>query len=218
SITMHQYESNLLFEILTGQFLTNKNFTKIKLWSPYEKEISMQRKGKVNFNGDPSLLLILWGRASILGYCFMHGALVFIEGMYVLFMGASGVGKTTLSRLAHKAGATLLTDENPYISCEDGIVNAHTTPWPGVIGPTIPFSGPLSAIFFLRHSKKNEARQLTTAEAVRSIIGGSRTFNWIPETIPKSIQLFDKAVKNIPVYDLGFLPDLNAISYIKSIL
>ena len=148
----------------------------------------------------------------------MHGALVFLDGMYILFMGDSGAGKTTLSNLVCQEGGTCLTDENPYISYKEGIVNAHTTPWPGVKGPVVPFSGPLAAIFFLRHSKKNEARQLTTKEASRSILNGSRTFNWIPETIPNSIQLFDKVVKNIPVYDLGFLPGSNVISFIKDIL
>lgn|GEM_PF-6273514 len=218
SLSMAHCDDRLLFEYQTGHFLTNKSFTQVTLWSPYESDISMQREGVVAFNGDPTLRLILWGRASLEGYCFMHGALVVIDGKHVLLMGDSGVGKSTLSRLACQQGATCLTDENPFIYWNGDYIEAYTTPWPGVSGSDALLSGPLAAVFFLRQTDKNEIRQLPMDEAVRCLLHNSRTFNWLPETIPDAIQLLDKVVRNVPVYDFGFLPHPSAVDFLKSAL
>jgi hypothetical protein len=215
SIKMSKYQGKMLFHYRTGQFLTNRDFTKIKLWSPYEAAISEQRCGRINFNGVPTLQLILWGRASLDRYCFMHGALVVIEDKYVLLMGDSGTGKTTFSKLAVEMGYTNLTDENPYLQLSQEDIYVHATPWPGSLGPPKPRKGPLAAVCVVRHLSKNEIKRLSLKQASRSLIHNSRTFNWLPETIPTAINILDHTVHKVPVYDFGFLPSKSAVETLR---
>jgi len=207
-----------LFRYPTGQFLTNHTFTSVKMWLPFERQMSIDHDGFANFNGDPPLRLVLWGRASIEGYCYMHGALIVLDGKYVLLVGQSGAGKTTLSKLACDRGATLLTEEDPFISCAEDEPWAFTSPWPGMRGPEVPFSGKLSAIFYLRHAERNTVRPLTIKESCHNLLKHSRTFNWLPQTIPSAIELFDKVAEKIPSYDFGFVPDSRAVEAIRDVI
>lgn len=215
SIKMSEYQEKMLFHYSTGQFLANRDFTDVKLWSPYEAVISKQRCGRINFNGVPTLQLILWGRASLEGFCFMHGSLIVIEDKYVLLMGDSGAGKTTLSKLAVEMGYTCLTDENPYLHLNQEDVFVHSTPWPGSLGPPKPRQGPLAAVCVVRHSSKNEIRKLSLKEAGRCLLHNSRTFNWLPETMPEAINVLDYVTREVPVYDFGFLPSKSAVNTLR---
>jgi len=145
----------------------------------------------------------------------MHGALVVIEDKYVLLMGDSGTGKTTLSKLAVEMGYTSLTDENPYLHLNKGNVSIHTTPWPGSLGPAKPRKGPLAAVCVVRHSSKNEIKKLSLKQASRSLLHNSRTFNWLPETIPTAINILDHTAHKVPVYDFGFLPSKSAVEALR---
>ncbi len=207
-----------LFRYLTGQFLTNHSFTDVRMWLPFERQMSIDHDGFVNFNGDPPLRLVLWGRASIEGYCYMHGALIVLDGKYILLVGQSGSGKTTLSNLACDCGASLLTEEDPFISCKDEDAWAFSSPWPGMRGPSVPFSGKLSAIFYLRHAAQNAVRPLTIEESCHSLLEHSRTFNWLPQTLPRAIELFDKVAEKVPSYDFGFVPDFSAVETLRDVI
>ncbi|MCP3899653.1 MAG: hypothetical protein GY707_08070 [Desulfobacteraceae bacterium] len=218
SISMEQHGNDYLFSFFTGQFQASKNFKKIKLWSPYENEMSIERDGFLNYSGDPTLRLIAWGRAAIENYSYLHGALVVIEKKYILLMGDSGVGKTTLSNLACECGATCLTEENPFLSWKNNKPYVHSSPWPGIKGPDKPVSNILSAIFFLRHASQNQLTSLGLEEKCRRLLHNTRTFNWLPETIPASIELIDKVAKNVPAFDFGFIPDQSAVHDIIKVL
>ena len=219
SLTAHPFSSEgYLFKYLTGQFLANKDFTQVKLWLPFERQMSIDHDGFENFSGDPSLRLILWARSSLEGYCYMHGALIVLDGKYVLLIGPSGSGKTTLSNLACDSGASLLTEEDPFISCKQDELHAYASPWPGMRGPEAPHSGKLTAIFYLRHAEQNSVRPLATQESCHNLLKHSRTFNWLPQTLPMAIELFDKVAKRIPSYDFGFVPDFSAINSIQEFI
>ncbi len=207
-----------LFRYYTGQFLANHDFTNVKLWVPFERQMSVDHDGYANFSGDPPLRLILWARSSIEGYCYMHGALIVLDGKYILLIGQSGSGKTTLSNLACDCGASLLTEEDPFLSWKKDEPYALASPWPGRRGPDVAFSGKLTAIFYLRHARQNEVRSLTTNESCHNLLQHSRTFNWLPRTLPLAVELFDKVAQKTPSYDFGFVPDARAVETIRDLI
>lgn len=214
SVSMVETEEGFLFSYFTGQFFTDKLFRNVKVWSPFEREMSIERDGFANFNGDPTLRLIVWGRASLEKICYLHGSLIVLNNKRILCMGASGVGKTTLSNLACEAGATCLTEEDPFLSRYEDSVMAHASPWPGMKGPVAPFSGTLDAVYFLRHAPQNRLSLLDFKEKFTRLLSNSRTFNWLPQTIPGSIDLLSHVASTIPAYDFGFVPDRTAVQAI----
>lgn len=202
----------VLFSCHTGQFVAFKRFSRILLWAPYEEEIYDE------YDGYPLLQIILWGRISHTGGCYMHGALVVIEGHYVLLLGDSGVGKTTLSNLVAEAGYTSLTEENPFLTWKQDVPWAHATPWYGILGPKKPVSGPLSAIFFLRHANRNAIRKMSPQAAGRCLLSNARMFSWLPATIPGAVELLNKTIDSVPVYDFGFVPGPGAVNQLLDVL
>ena len=211
-------EDEILFRYLTGQLLSNTDFTNVNLWLPFERRMSLEHDGYVHYNGDPSLRLVVWARGSREGYCYMHGALVVLDGNYILLAGSSGSGKTTLSGLVRDQGGTCLTEEDPFISCLDEVVEAHTTPWPGMSGPPAPFSGKLHSVFYLRHGERNDIRLLSSRESSQQLLEHSRTFNWLPDMLPAAMDLFNHVALTVPCYDFGFVPDQTAVEAMRRTL
>jgi hypothetical protein len=218
SISMAVCREGLLFSFFTGQFLASNNFRKIQLWSPFERRMSIDRDGYANYNGDPTLRLILWGRASFEHFSYVHASLVVLDNKYILFMGASGTGKSTLADCVCSVGGTCLTDENPFVSWYQDTPFTYGTPWSKLDNQFISASGPLAAIFFLRHAPKNNLRKLGFKEKTRNLLHNTRPFNWLPETIPANIALIDKIAGIVPAYDFGFVPDHSAIDTIRNVL
>ncbi len=212
---MSRQGENLLFTCPIGQFLANHDFTRIWLWSPYDSSICVDEG---EYDGYPFLELILWGRLSLIGACFLHGAIVVVDGRYVLLLGDSGVGKSTLSGLAVQKGFTRLTDENPFLTWQQDGPWVHPAPWPGITGASAPACGPLDAIFFLRHAPENSLQRLPLPDAARRLLGNARMFNWLPATIPAAVELLDKTLSRVPVYDFGFVPEMSAIEAIREVL
>lgn len=171
------------------------------------------------FVGRPWLLLALWGHLAGRGGAYLHGSLCVLDGLYVLFLGDSGVGKSTLSTLVLEAGGACLTDENPFVTRDaDGRPRAHATPWPGPRGPEVPLSGALDAVFFLRHAPADEARELSGAEAGRRLLANARYFHWDPATIPATVETLDGITLEVPAFDLGFVPRPSAVETVRSAL
>ena len=63
----------------------------------------------------------------------IHSSCIVYRGKAVLFLGASGTGKSTHTRLwlENIEGSTLLNDDSPFVRVEDGKVWAYGSPWSG---------------------------------------------------------------------------------------
>lgn len=165
------------------------------------------------------LMLALWGYLTLRGGAYLHGSICVVDGRYLLFLGDSGVGKSTLSRLVLAAGGSCLTDENPLVTLDaDGHPLAHATPVPGVRGPDVPLSGRLDAIFFLRHAPANDCRRLLPSEAGRRLLRNARFFHWLPATRPETMRILDAIARIVVCHDFGFVPEPSAVAVVRETL
>jgi hypothetical protein len=124
-----------------------------------------------------------------------------------LFAGVSGVGKTTMARLA-PADVHLLTDEMSYVRKEAGVYRAHGTPFAGDLArPGENLNAPLAAIYLLRQGKENRIEELSQADAVRGLMANILFFAHDPDLVHAVFEAAIDIAATVPIRRLTFLPD-----------
>lgn len=141
------------------------------------------------------------------GSFLMHAASAVRNGRAFLFAGASGAGKTTISRLAPK-DAVLLTDEISYVRRnEDGYL-AFGTPFAGELAKSGEnMSAPIAAVYLLAKGPENRIEPVGAADAGRALLESILFFAQEPELVKSVFQAACEFVCRVPIYRLTFVPD-----------
>lgn len=123
----------------------------------------------------------------------IHASSVAIGHQGCAFIGPSGIGKSTHSRLwlEHVPGTRLLNDDQPVLRCQpDGTVCIYGSPWSGKTECFRNEGVELKSLFFMQQSQENEITRLTPIETFQrlmkatSIIGRDTvTFKGISHTL-----------------------------------
>ncbi len=196
-------------------YYTGDKGVELLLWSNTE-ERRLWLRGDLNTR---MLRFAMWtgyglmtaGRSTIA----IHSSCIVADGRAVLFLGESGTGKSTHTRLwrEHIEGATLLNDDSPIIRIDDnGQAWAYGSPWSGKTACYRAERFPLAACVRLSQAKENTIRRLTTIQAYAAIHPSC------PPEFAYDKQLYDNGIANtmerilttVPVYHLGCLPDCDA--------
>jgi hypothetical protein len=137
----------------------------------------------------------------------MHASSAVCKGRAVLFSGVSGVGKTTMSRLA-PPDVQLLTDEMSFVRREENGYFAFGTPFAGDLAkPGDNIRAPLRSIYLLRQGPENRIEELPMAERVRGILANTLFFAQDPELVQAVFASAVDLAAKVPVRRLTFLPD-----------
>ena len=137
----------------------------------------------------------LWNRM------LLHGAVLEYDGKAYAFLGRSGTGKSTHTRLwkKHLGSPKMINGDKPILEyIHDGFL-AHGTPWRGKEAWGERTSAPLCGLCFLEQSKENSIRKLTPSET------SSRLFGQIllpedEESVISTLELTDKLIATVPSY------------------
>ena len=137
-------------------------------------------------------------------------------GKGYLFVGHSGAGKTTLTRLWQKReGAKVLSDDRIILRKVNDCIWMYGTPWHGEAEISCAGEARLSHIFFLRHGRKNElVFQKRAGAAARLFACGFPPF-YSPSGIDFTLSFYDEVTKKIPCSELRFFPDDRVIDFIR---
>ena len=122
-----------------------------------------------------SLLRIVFSQAVLLhGGVSIHASAVCLEGRAYLFLGKSGTGKSTHSRLWLESfpGSFLLNDDNPVLRVKDGTVVAYGTPWSGKTPCYQNLSCPVGGMARLRQAPVNRFTLRQGVEAFTAVYPG----------------------------------------------
>ena len=215
--------SSYIFKRKNEVLLTTKSFSVCRNWNSSVDYLSEQNP-VLGRSGWP--LLAIWGYLSLSGQgLLLHGSFVKIRGRNFLLLGHSGAGKSTLSRLVTDAGGLCLTDENPFVRILAGQPRVYGSPWYSCydiartkIEHGEENSAHLDGVFILHHAPQNILNLYTKAEAATALLAHTRTFNWIPETIPMAFDLLDHLIRCTDIYSFGFAPDNSAVHYLLDAL
>lgn len=131
----------------------------------------------------------------------LHSCVVSYDGKGYAFLGKSGTGKSTHSRLWLKylPESFIVNGDKPILSLEGDVIYAHGTPWMGKEGLGCNAKVPLAGLCFLRQAKQNKLKKLSTSEAVH-LLFGQILLPQEEQNAVKTLELADQILQNVPAY------------------
>ena len=103
----------------------------------------------------------------------VHASAVAVQEQGCIFVGPSGIGKSTHSRLwlQHIPGARLLNDDQPVLRLHpDGTVMLYGSPWSGKTSCYHNEGVRLKAIFFMQQALENRLTRLSGIETFQQLL------------------------------------------------
>lgn len=158
----------------------------------------------------PMGTLILYYLAIYNNAIFLHGCGLQIDTNCYIFTGVSGVGKTTISKLFKNSN--VINDDRLLIFKNNNKYIIHNSPmFPG----DRPASAKLDKIFLIRHASKNYHNKLEGVEAIGRLYALTIQHNFDRYSLDKNLEFVKNLAAEIPIFELGFIPDTSIVNYIN---
>lgn len=177
-----------------------------------EKEVMM--------NGDWSISLYhyaMWIGLGLmvapLGTVGIHSSCIVYRDKAVLFLGESGTGKSTHTRLwqEHIEGAHLLNDDSPFLRVEEGKIWAYGSPWSGKTPCYKQQRYELVGCIRLSQAPYNKIEKLSILQAYGAIHPSCPPAFAYDRALYAHISSFlNSLLSTVPCYHLACLPDREA--------
>ena len=167
----------------------------------------------VKFAIDNAAMLLFAFATAKLGALEMHASVTVKDDKGFLFLGKSGTGKSTHSRLWQEAfeDARLLNDDNPILRLlPNGEVRVYGSPWSGKTPCYINKDVPVGSIVKLSQAPQNEIRPLKLPEAYAYMLSSCSGLKIEPEMMDALYATIAGIIQAIQVYHLDCLPDTDA--------
>ena len=190
---------------------------------PKGSPLSIWKKDGSNiiyFNGQlmPRLvrfaLWIAYGLATLpLQTIAIHTSVIQYKGRTVLFLGESGTGKSTHTRLWREniEGAVLLNDDSPMLRIIDGKPWMFGSPWSGKTPCYKTESYPLAACVRLSQAPHNKIRRLSIPQGYAAIHPSCPPDFAYDDTLYDHISnTISDVLSQVPMFHLECLPDADA--------
>ena len=164
------------------------------------------------FQISTALMMLYTYATAPLDTLLMHASVVRYAGKANLFLGVSGTGKSTHSRLwlSHIDGCDLVNDDNPVLRVEEGVLYVYGSPWSGKTPCYRNLRVPVRAIIRLEQAPRNEIRRLSGLQAYASILSGASSIRWERTLMDRMTATVEKASNLAACWHLDCLPDPEA--------
>lgn len=167
---------------------------------------------------DVSLLTFaLWMAFNLIGCrrhsLSIHSSCIVFRGKGILFLGESGTGKSTQSKLWMQTfgEAELLNDDGPFLAPFEGKYHVFGSPWSGKTPCYRNLHVPVKAIVRVVRAPYNRITPLTTLQEIGALLPS------FPPALSKDralqrcvLDTVSRIIEEIPVYRLECLPDTEA--------
>ncbi len=167
-------------------------------------------------------IMIAFGMATIpLGMLKVHASVTELNGRALVFMGVSGTGKSTHSKLwrEHIEGCTLLNDDEPIVRLmPDNSVRVYGCPWSGSTKCYRDEWAELVAFVHLYQAPENKLTKLAGRFAFDSLYTSVASMRTLAEVNMKLFETVADVLSVVPLYRLDCLPNKEAVSLTYSLL
>ena len=160
-----------------------------------------------------SLMILFTYATSRKGTLLMHASVIRKNGMAQLFLGLSGTGKSTHSRLWLEAipECDLVNDDNPALRIlPDGQLLVYGTPWSGKTPCYRNLAVPVRAIVRLEQAPENRIEPLNGLQAYASVLASCSTIRWERPIMDAISATAEQVIGHARCFHLHCRPDTDA--------
>ena len=138
----------------------------------------------------------------------LHASLVEKDGYGVVFLGPSGMGKSTQAKLwVEHQGAGFIIGDRPGLRRIDGQWIGFGMPWDGKDGIKQQKQVPIRALISLEQAPENSIRRLTKQEAMMVLLNQVMMPMWDDAAMSLLTPLMGQLASEVPFYHLKNLPN-----------
>lgn len=157
--------------------------------------------------------------AAARGIAAIHSSTIVYDGKAVMFLGESGTGKSTHTRLWLKqsSNSSLLNDDSPFIGVSHGCPIVYGSPWSGKTPCYKDEFYPLRAIVRLSQAPHNRIYRQKGALAIGALLPSFSPAFMFDERLKEHILiLLTKILATTEVYHLECLPNDEAAELVRN--
>lgn len=171
----------------------------------------MRRSEADNAIGNAMMLMFAYNTAAS-DTLMIHASVSVKDGRGYVFLGKSGTGKSTHSRLwmENIPDVWLLNDDNPVIRVVDGVATVFGSPWSGKTPCYKNASVPIQAIVRLEQAPENAIRKLNVLEAYAALMPSCSSMKWDRNWADAEHSTLEKVIGSVKCWHLRCLPDAEA--------
>lgn len=219
--TFQQVEYTLEYEDVKGAFgLVAEHVYMLSLTPEGREALYMWadiKQGKAYLAGNQEVYLLrfaMWVGFGLLtcqhNTVAIHSSCIVYNNKAVIFLGESGTGKSTHTRLwrQHIKGATLLNDDSPILRVENGKVWAYGSPWSGKTPCYKNQRYELAGCVRLSQAPHNAIKRLTVLQGYGALHPSCPPeFAYDGPLYDEVSNVISELLSAVPVYHLECLPD-----------
>ena len=142
----------------------------------------------------------------------LHSSLIDFQGQGLMFLGPSGIGKTTQAELWNRyRDARIINGDIVFVQEKEDCFLGWGTPWHGSSPYCENASVPVKALVVLKQAPENSIRELTGFEKVTAVSNSVFYPQWLENGMELCLETLDHLLTRLPVYELRCRPDEEAV-------
>lgn len=159
-----------------------------------------------------ALIAAIMTHLSIRHGLMMHSSLIDYSGRGLMFVGPSGIGKTTQAELWMKyRDAVIINGDMALVKEEEHLFTGYGCPWHGSSPYCENRQVPLCGIIVLEQDKENSIERLSGIAMIERMMRNIFLPQWYEEGIKAALETVDHLLSSVPVYLLRCRPDAEAV-------
>ena len=147
---------------------------------------------------------------------YLHSSLISCQNRGLMFLGPSGIGKTTQAELWNKyRNPLIINGDVVFVQETEDVFLGWGTPWHGSSPYCENTSVPVSALIVLKQAEKNSIRELIGFEKVTAVSESVFYPRWLENGMELCLEILDHLLSSVPVYELSCRPDEEAVRLVE---